>query len=61
MLPRFLLFYFSLGGFVGVFLLVFDNQVSRLRRKIELDPKNPTVIKTVWGGGYTLAAEVTRL
>ena len=38
-----------------------DNQGTRLRRKIELDPKNPTVIKTVWGGGYTLAAEVTRL
>ena len=38
-----------------------DNQVSRLRRKIEPDPKNPTLIKTVWGGGYTLAAEVTRL
>jgi two-component system OmpR family response regulator len=29
-----------------------DNQVSRLRRKIEPDPKNPTLIKTVWGGGY---------
>ena len=38
-----------------------DNQVSRLRRKIEADPKNPEIIKTVWGGGYTLAAEVTRL
>jgi len=38
-----------------------DNQVSRLRRKIERDPKNPEIIKTVWGGGYTLAAEVTRL
>jgi len=38
-----------------------DNQVSRLRRKIETDPKNPELIKTVWGGGYTLAAEVTRL
>ncbi|SFP61043.1 two-component system, OmpR family, response regulator [Sphingomonas rubra] len=38
-----------------------DNQVSRLRRKIEPDPKNPEIIKTVWGGGYTLAAEVTRL
>ena len=38
-----------------------DNQVSRLRRKIEPDPKNPDIIKTVWGGGYTLAAEVTRL
>ena len=38
-----------------------DNQVSRLRRKIEADPKLPEIIKTVWGGGYTLAAEVTRL
>jgi two-component system OmpR family response regulator len=38
-----------------------DNQVSRLRRKIETDVKNPEIIKTVWGGGYTLAAEVTRL
>ena len=38
-----------------------DNQVSRLRKKIEVDAKNPDIIKTVWGGGYTLAAEVTRL
>lgn len=38
-----------------------DNQISRLRRKIEPDVKNPTLIKTVWGGGYTLAAEVTKL
>lgn len=38
-----------------------DNQISRLRRKIEADPKNPELIRTVWGGGYTLAAEVTRL
>ena len=35
-----------------------DNQVSRLRRKVETDPKNPTLIKTVWGGGYMLTAEV---
>ena len=38
-----------------------DNQISRLRKKIEGDPKAPALIKTVWGGGYTLAAEVTRL
>lgn len=37
-----------------------DNQISRLRRKIEPDPKTPTLIKTVWGGGYMLSADVTR-
>lgn len=36
-----------------------DNQVSRLRKKIELDPKKPTLLQTVWGGGYKLAAEVS--
>jgi two-component system OmpR family response regulator len=36
-----------------------DNQVSRLRRKIETDPKKPELIKTVWGGGYSFTAEVT--
>jgi two-component system OmpR family response regulator len=35
-----------------------DNQVSRLRKKIELDPKNPAIIKTHWGGGYSLMADV---
>jgi two-component system OmpR family response regulator len=35
-----------------------DNQISRLRKKIEPDAKNPTIIKTVWGGGYVLATEV---
>jgi two-component system, OmpR family, response regulator len=37
-----------------------DNQVSRLRRKIEADTKNPQLIQTVWGGGYMLAADVNR-
>ncbi len=35
-----------------------DIQVMRLRRKIEADPKDPRLIKTVRGGGYILAAEV---
>jgi two-component system OmpR family response regulator len=38
-----------------------DNQISRLRRKIEEDPKAPRYIKTVWGGGYSFASEVRKL
>lgn len=36
-----------------------DIQISRLRRKLGEDPKNPSIIKTVWGGGYLFAADVT--
>lgn len=35
-----------------------DNTISRLRRKIEHDPKTPRVIRTVWGGGYEFVADV---
>jgi two-component system OmpR family response regulator len=35
-----------------------DNQVSRLRKKIERDPRRPELIKTHWGGGYSFTAEV---
>jgi two-component system OmpR family response regulator len=48
------------GRSANVFDRSIDNQVSRLRKKIEADPKEPSLIKTVWGGGYMLAAEVER-
>ncbi|MBS7546176.1 response regulator [Ancylobacter oerskovii] len=35
-----------------------DNRVSRLRKKIESDPRAPALIKTHWGGGYSFSAEV---
>lgn len=35
-----------------------DTLVSRLRRKLEKDPKKPELIKTIWGGGYSFSAEV---
>ncbi|MEM8725570.1 MAG: response regulator transcription factor [Pseudomonadota bacterium] len=37
-----------------------DNQVSRLRRKIEADSRDPQFIQTVRGGGYRFAAQVKR-
>jgi DNA-binding response OmpR family regulator len=46
---------------LGAFERSIDNHISRLRRKLEADPKKPSLIKTVWGGGYTLAADVRRL
>jgi DNA-binding response OmpR family regulator len=46
---------------LGAFERSIDNHISRLRRKIEADPKDPKLIKTVWGGGYSLAADVKRL
>ena len=36
-----------------------DTQVSRLRKKLELDPSDPKIIKTVWGGGYLFTPAVT--
>ena len=38
-----------------------DNQISRLRRKIEVDSRKPQLIQTVRGGGYRLAASVSRV
>lgn len=38
-----------------------DNLVSRLRKRIERDPQQPQIIKTVWGDGYVCAVPVTEL
>ncbi|NNE54119.1 MAG: response regulator transcription factor [Sulfitobacter sp.] len=37
-----------------------DNQIARLRKKIEREPGQPKLIKTVRGVGYTFASDVER-
>jgi two-component system OmpR family response regulator len=37
-----------------------DVHVSRLRYKLEADPKNPSLIRTVRNGGYIFVPTVTR-
>ena len=49
------------GREADIFDRAIDNLVSRLRKKIEEDPAHPQIVKTVWGGGYTLACEVKRM
>ena len=49
------------GREANVFDRSIDNQVSRLRKKIEADPKNPALITTVRGGGYMFTSSVKRL
>jgi len=46
---------------MGAFERSIDNHISRLRKKVEANLAKPKLIKTVWGGGYTLAADVRRL
>jgi two-component system OmpR family response regulator len=48
------------GRAAAAFDRAIDVQLSRLRRKIESDPKDPSLIKTVRGGGYIFTADVTR-
>jgi two-component system OmpR family response regulator len=38
-----------------------DNQISRLRAKLEENRTQPKLIQTAWGDGYKLCAEVTSL
>ncbi len=47
------------GREAGPFDRTIDVQIGRVRKKIETDPKNPTLIKTVRGGGYQFCCEVT--
>lgn len=35
-----------------------DNQISRLRKGLEIDPKNPVYIKTIHGAGYKFTGDV---
>lgn len=51
---------FARGRDAQPFDRAIDVQVSRLRRKIESDPREPALIKTVRGGGYLFAARVER-
>ena len=49
------------GRAANLFDRSIDNQVSRLRRKIEEDPKDPKIIQTIWGGGYKFVGTVERV
>jgi DNA-binding response OmpR family regulator len=46
------------GREAGPFDRTIDVQVGRLRRKMEADPENPSIIKSVRGAGYVLAVPV---
>jgi len=42
----------------SIFERSIDVQVGRVRRRLKDDPKNPKIIKTVWGKGYLLECRV---
>lgn len=48
------------GRNAGPFDRAIDVQIGRLRRKIESDPANPELIKSVRGTGYLFSARVSR-
>lgn len=48
----------TVGRTADIFDRSIDNQISRLRKKLEENPKSPSIIRTHWGGGYSLCAEV---
>ncbi len=47
------------GDTLSPFDRTIDVQVGRLRKKIEVDPKQPKIIVTVRGGGYQFDVDVT--
>ncbi|MEM9795929.1 MAG: response regulator transcription factor [Pseudomonadota bacterium] len=50
----------ALGGTAGEsFDRAMDVRISRLRAKLGEDPKNPALIKTIYGAGYIFLGEVT--
>lgn len=59
-LSRDLLLDLSRGVNTNPFDRSIDSQISRIRRKIEPDPRQPQFIKTVRNLGYAFAAPVTR-
>lgn len=60
MLSRDQLLDLARGRSAAAFDRSIDTQVSRLRKKLERDPADPHIIKTIWGGGYMFATSVTR-
>jgi DNA-binding response OmpR family regulator len=48
------------GRNAGPFDRAIDVQIGRLRRKVESDPANPELIKSVRGAGYLFSATVSR-
>lgn len=46
------------NGESDVFDRSVDTRISRLRRRIEADPRNPTFLKTEWGIGYYFDTDV---
>jgi two-component system, OmpR family, response regulator len=58
-LSRDFLLEFTRGREAGPFDRTIDVQVGRLRKKIEVDPENPQIIKSVRGAGYVMVATVT--
>jgi DNA-binding response OmpR family regulator len=52
---------FSQGRELAAFERSIDNHISRLRKKVEENASDPKLIKTVWGGGYMLAADVRKI